>query len=100
MDLIQNSKDVLLIVIAFCVLWLTIFTAWFIYYLTMIMKQFFQIIKDVRKKIEKVDEVITIAKEKIEHSATYVALIGDGIKKIVELMKDRSEKKTTKKKKK
>ena len=100
MDLIQNSKDLLLIVVAFCILWLTIFTAWFIYYLAMIMKQFFQIIKDVRKKIEKVDEVITIAKEKIEHSATYVALIGDGIKKIVELMKDRGEKKTAKKKKK
>ncbi len=100
MIFIQDSRDLLLIVIAFCVLWLTIFTAWFIYYLVMIMRQFFQIIKDVRKKIEKVDEVIKTAKEKIEHSATYVALIGEGIKKIVELMKDRSEKKTTKKKKK
>jgi hypothetical protein len=99
MILIQDSKDLLLIVIAFCVLWLTIFTAWFIYYLAMITRQVFQIIKDVRRKLEKVDEVIETAKQKIEHSATYVALIGDGIKKIVELMKDRNEKKNTKKKK-
>lgn len=99
MDLIQTSKDLLNVVIAFCVLWLTIFIAWFIYYLAMIMRQAYLATKDIRERIHKVDEAIKAFKEKIEHSASYLVLIGEGIKKIVEFMKDRAEKKEEKKKK-
>lgn len=96
MELIQNSKDLLNIVLAFCVLWLTIFLAWFIYYLAMMMKQFFQIIKEMRARINKVDEVIDNLKEKIEHGASYISLLGDGAKKLVEVAKEHMEEKPKK----
>lgn len=91
MDLINNSRDLLNVVLCFCVLWLTIFIAWFIYYLAMIMRQFFYIVKETRQKINKIDEVIGAFKEKIEHSASYLMLIGEGIKKIVEVAKNKTE---------
>lgn len=88
MSLIQNSHDLLNIVLAFCFLWLTIFIAWFIYYLVMIMRQAFLVTKEMRARINKVDEVLGALKEKIEHSASYLLLIGEAMKKLVEIAKD------------
>ena len=89
MGLIENSKDLLYIVLAFCVLWLTIFLAWFIYYLAMIMREVFKVSKEMRERIKKIDEAVKTFKEKMEHSATYLSLIGEGVKKIVEIVKER-----------
>lgn len=99
MDLIQNSKDLLFVVLAFCVLWLTIFLAWFIYYLAMIFRQFYLGTKEMRERLHKVDSAITAFKEKIEHSASYLLLIGEGIKKLVEVAKDYGAKSDNKNKK-
>lgn len=88
---LESSKDLLYVVIAFCVLWLTIFIAWVIYYLAMIMRQVYQVIKEMRERINKVDEIIKALKEKIEHSASYLVLISDGVKKLVEVVKDRGQ---------
>jgi len=100
MYLIQDSKDLLFVVIAFCALWLTVFMAWLIYYLAMIMRQVFQITKEMRERINKIDELIKTLKEKIEHSASYLVLISEGVKKIADIVKDKtgSKKKTAKKK--
>ena len=92
MYLIQDSKDLLYVVLAFCILWLTIFLAWFIYYLAMIMRQAYQAIKETREKINKVDEILKALKEKIEHSASYLALIGEGVKKLVEVINQKNKK--------
>jgi len=90
MPIINTSQDLLLIVLAFCILGLTIFLAWFIYYLAMIMRQAYFIIKEMRDRIKKVDQILTAVKEKIDHSTSYLLIIGEGIKKLVELVKERS----------
>ena len=98
----ETSRDLLNIVIALCLLWLTIFIAWFIYYLVMIMRQAFKTVKEMRSRLHKIDELIKTLKEKIEHSSSYLMLIGEGIKKLVEVIKSYSDnnKKTTRQKKK
>ncbi|MFH1427044.1 MAG: hypothetical protein ABIG60_00750 [Patescibacteria group bacterium] len=93
MEIIQNSKDLLYIVIAFCILWLTVFVAWFIYYLIMIMRQVFQIIKEVREKINKVDKAIKDFKDKVEHGTAYLALISEGVKKLTKNFHEKGGKK-------
>ena len=97
---LESSKDLLYVVISFCVLWLTIFIAWSIYYLAMIMRQVYQIIKEMRERINKVDEIIKLLKDKIEHSASYLVLISDGVKKLVEIVKEKGGSKKKGKKKK
>jgi len=99
MSIIQTSNDLLLVVLAFCLLWLTIFLAWSIYYLAMIMRQVYFTIKEMRDRIKKVDQLLDSLKEKIDHSTSHLMLIGEGIKKLVELVKERSEKWGEKKKK-
>jgi len=101
MGLVQDSKDLLYLVIAFCALWLTIFLAWFIYYLAMIMRQVLKIIQETREKIAKINTVIKEFKEKMEHSASYLAVISEGVKKIGDIVKEHTgkEKKKGKSKK-
>ena len=85
MYLLQTSGDFLNIIKAFSILLLAIFLSWFIYYLAMLTKQIFLAAKDMRERVQKVDELIKSVKEKIEHSTSYLLLISEGIKKISEL---------------
>jgi len=88
MWLIHTSKDLLLVIISLCVLLLSAMTAWLIFYFAMITKQFYDIIKGWRDRMKKIDAAIDAFKEKIEHSTSYLLLIGEGVKKLVELAKD------------
>ncbi|MDP2737108.1 MAG: hypothetical protein Q8O59_05035 [bacterium] len=90
---INDSKDLLYIIISVSVLLFTIFSCWAIYYLARILGQMFKIIKEMRDRLNKFDELMKMVKEKIEHSASYLPLIMEGVKKLVELMKNRAEKK-------
>ena len=93
MPLINDSHDLLNIVIALSVLLFTLFSCWAIYYLARILQQMFKVLKETRDRLNKFDELVKMVKEKIEHSASYLPLIFEGIKKLVELMKSRAEKK-------
>ena len=95
---INDSKDLLYIVISVSVLCFTIFSCWAIYYLARILQQMFGVMKETRDRLNKFDELIKTIKEKIEHSASYLPLIMEGIKKLVELMKNRAEKKKKRRK--
>ncbi|MDP3043461.1 MAG: hypothetical protein Q8N21_03590 [bacterium] len=88
MYLIENSQDLLNIVKAVSIFGLAVFICWAIFYFTMILRQMFKVVKEMRERFIKIDEVITALKEKIEHSASYLALIGEGVKKLVEVIKE------------
>lgn len=89
----ETSKDVLNIVIAISVLGLAAFTCWAIYYFARILQQVFKVAREMRDRLHKLDELIKAIKEKIEHSTSYLLLISEGVKKLVEVIKDRTEKK-------
>ena len=95
---VNDSKDLLYIVISISVLMFTIFSCWAIYYLARILQQTFRVVKETRDRLSKLDELFSAFKEKIEHSASYLFLIGEGVKKLVEIMKVRTEKKKRSKK--
>ena len=100
MPSINDNQDLLYLVISLSVLGLTFFICWAIYYLAKILQQSFQIVKEMRDRLHKVDTVIDTVKKKIEHSASYLLLIGEGIKTLVQVMKSRGEKKKRVKKEK
>ncbi|MBI4779680.1 hypothetical protein HY797_04520 [Candidatus Falkowbacteria bacterium] len=95
---INDSRDLLNIIIALSVLLFTIFSCWAIYYLARILQQTFKAVKETRERLNKFDELVKMIKEKIEHSASYLPLIGEGVKKLVEIMRARAEKKKRSKK--
>ena len=97
--MIETSKDLLYVIIAVSVFGFTVFVCWAIFYLSMILRQAFKIIREMRDRLHKVDEVIKTVKEKIEHSTSYLMLIGEGVKKLVEVVEKRMDKKGAKEKK-
>jgi hypothetical protein len=89
--MLETSKDVLNIVIAVSVFGVSFFVCWALYYFVMILRQMFKGVQEVKNIINRVDETIKAFKEKIESSASYLFLIGEGVKKMVDLMKYKSE---------
>ena len=98
MFLFTYSQDILYLVLAFCVLWLTVFLVWFVYYLIASIRQFHQITKSVKKQVDEVDAIMQMLKSRIERSSSYLSIIVEGVKKMVDIFKDSGFAKTTKKK--
>lgn len=94
--MIENSKDILYVVIAFSILWLTIFTSWAIYYVAMILREFKKIISDVRKKIELVESVLIAFKEKLEQTSSHMKLLVETAINVADFFKDRKKEKKVK----
>ena len=96
MIMAETTQDILNLVKAGAVGLLAIFICWAIYYFAMIMRQILKVIKEMRERLHKVDEVLKTLKEKIEHSSSYLLLIGEGMKKLVEVVKEYAGKEKTK----
>ncbi len=90
--MLETSKDLLYVVIAFCILWITVFICWLLYYFISIIGNVRGIVKSVKEKIDKVDELLNLVKEKVEHSATYLALMVEGVGKLIDYLKERKSK--------
>ncbi|MDD5528047.1 MAG: hypothetical protein PHO56_03690 [Patescibacteria group bacterium] len=83
----STSHDILLLTIAACVAAFTIFLCWGMFYLIAMTRNVFKIVKDIRRIIDKAEGILDAIKEKINSSASYLFLIGEGLKKIVEIAK-------------
>lgn len=78
--MIADTKDILYLVLAFCVLWFTIFVCWLLYYFIAIMRDTRGMVKDVRDKIRKIDEAVRVVREKVEKSLSVFSVLADGFK--------------------
>ncbi len=96
----DTSRDILNIVIAVSIAGFTFFVCWAIFYFIMMLRQSFKIVKEMRQRLLKIDEVINLVKEKIQSSTSYLVLIGEGVKKLLEMVNaKKQESKKTKKQK-
>ena len=99
--IIETSKDILYIVLAFCVLWLTIFFSWLLYYFIGMARNAYRLVQGAADTIKKADELIKTVKEKVEHSASYFMLAAEALKEVVKyVIEKRQESGESKKKKK
>jgi len=95
-----SAKDILLIVLAFSILWITIFLSWAIYYVAMILKEVKKVMADVRNKFELVDKILMTLKEKLEHTSSYMKLFVDAALSVTQFLKERKVEMSEKAKKK
>lgn len=85
--MLETSRDLLFIVISFCVLVFTGFLVWVLYYLAMILKQTNEVVADVRRKLEAIDEILYAIKEKITLSAATISAVARGVTEILNYFK-------------
>ncbi len=80
----MEATDILLIVIAFCVLWVTAFICWFIYHLAMMLKAVNDVLQEVRWSIEKVEQALQAMKVKVEKGSGHLSKLAGHVKKTAE----------------
>lgn len=90
--MLESSRDVLNLVIALCVFLITVFFCWLIYYFAMIIKNARDLIKSAKEKIDLIDSLVSAIKTRVEHSATYLTLLVDGIEKVVSFLQNKNTK--------
>jgi len=96
--IIETSYDILLLTISTCITILTLLSAWGLFYVITIIRRAAKSFKTVENIMDNINDTILVTKEKIEHSAAYVSVLVDGVRKIMDLVKD-AKSSTTKKKK-
>jgi len=89
----MEASDILLIVIAFCVLWITAFVCWFIYHLAMMLKAINEVMQEVRWSIEKVEQALQAMKMKVETGSGHLSKMAGHVRKAVENAVGSKEKK-------
>lgn len=94
--MLDTSKDLLFIVISFCLLWLTGFTSWSIYYVVKILKDTHEITSETKSVISRilsavgaVEGAIHTVKENIDK----VAKVGNSVDKWTSWFRKKNKKK-------
>ena len=75
----ETSKDILYLVISFCVLWVTVFLCWMFYYVTKILKNTNQIVEEFRMRLQTLTEAINYIRGKVENISSLMTLATEGV---------------------
>lgn len=91
MDFISSSQDILFLVLAFCTLWLTVLLTWLLYYLITAVRQIYQVVRAAKAKLDAVDEIVRLIKDKVTSGASYLTMLVSGILKVTDLLGNREK---------
>lgn len=92
----ETSNDIFWLTLSGSIALLTLFSCWGIFYLVQIIRRSSKMFKGVEQMIENINEVIKTTKEKIEHSAAYISILGEGFKKVMEITQESKKGKSKK----
>ena len=98
--MLETSKDLFFIILGLCILWFTVFVCWMMYYLIAMLRDFSKMTLSVREKLETVDKILKLVKEKLEKGSNHMALITDSVIKLVGFVMEKQKKSSGTKKKK
>lgn len=96
-----SSKDILYIVISFCIIWTTVFLCWVFYYLARVLKNASRITEEFRLRLESLTSAIDHVRGRVEGISNMLTLVVEGatglIKRKIERQADEFIDKGTKK---
>lgn len=95
----DTSKDILNLIIGACVAVFTFFVCYLMYYLISMLKQANTTVTEIRHRIESFDALFKAVQEKLTHSTNYLALLVKSVVSLMDFVKERKEKRTSKNKK-
>ena len=100
--MIQTTNDILQIVKAFSLLWISICLGLLFFYSAMTVRQAFVMLRNTRKRLKKIDQIIKKCHNSMGQGASGMIYIMEGAKILIDSLKKKSEinKRKTKAKKK
>jgi len=96
----ETSKDLLYIILAFCILWFTAFICWALYYIISVMRSVAKITDSAKKKMEMIDDILKLVKDKLDKGSNHMSILADSAIKLVGFVMEKQKKSTAKSKKK
>ncbi len=93
-----TSADILNIILSVCLIALTFFLCWAIYYFVASLARVHRLLKTVETGMVKAEEVIDMIKDKLKNSATYLMIFAEVAKRAMEYVQERKNTKKTSKK--
>jgi len=94
--MLETSKDLLNLVIAFCLLWFTIFLCWMIYYVALIFKRIHEVMEKVTTTLAAVSDFFTHAKDKLTNFGSTIATAVEVGKRVADFVEEKRENKKAK----
>lgn len=82
----ESSKDILYLVIAFCVLWVTVFLCWMFYYVMRLLRNANEIVEEFRTRLEALMELVHNIHGKVEKISSLITLATEGAGGLVKKM--------------
>lgn len=73
-----NSKDILFLVISFCVLWVTFFICWMFYYLMRLLRNANEITEEFRVRLQTLLDTVNHIRSKVESLSNIMTLFTEG----------------------
>lgn len=74
----ENSKDILYLVISFCVLWVTVFLCWMFYQAMRLLRNANQIVEEFRVRLQGLMDTVNHIRARVEQLSSLLTLVNSG----------------------
>ena len=97
--IIESSKDILFLTIALSIFLFTVFACWAVYYVIVMLKNVSRMTISAREKLEMIDKILKLVKDKLEKGSNHAAMISDSVIKLVGFLMEKQKSSATSTKK-
>jgi len=97
--MLETSKDLLFVLLGISILAFTVFVCAALYYIIVMLKNFSKMTISIREKMETVDKILKLVKEKLEKGSNHMAVLADSAIKLVGFFMEKQKKSSGSKKK-
>ncbi len=74
----DTSKDILYLVISFCILWLTVFLCWALYHFGKVLKNANEVVEEFRARMDALTHAIDFVRHRVEQISDLLTLASKG----------------------
>ncbi len=96
--MIQTSKDILFLILGLSILTISFFTCFFLYYLIRLIKKLYNAGRFIEEVSGRLNEIVKTTERKIKE-ITLLPLIAEGIRTVIDFLKERKKNKEKEEKK-
>lgn len=77
--MLATTQDILYVVISCCVLVITVFLCWMLYYVMRILRSANQVVEEFRLRLQALTEALNYIRGKVEHMSGLMTLASEGV---------------------
>ncbi|HBV33472.1 TPA: hypothetical protein DIC39_00585 [Patescibacteria group bacterium] len=96
--MLAESRDILNITLAISIFGLAFILGWILIYFLIIIRQLVKLVESIENKVKKVDDFVTLARQKIDGLAAYLPVLAMGVKELVSLFANKKNSRRSRKK--